>query len=103
MGPRIVVIDDEKSMADMVTHALEGEGYRVYAGFDGQMGMQLVAKHKPQLIVSDVNMPFIHGGKVLEFLRRTPAFKNIPVILLSGAPADTVYPLVDATSRAAFA
>jgi CheY-like chemotaxis protein len=102
MAVRIVVIDDEKSVADMVTHTLEAEGYRVYTGYDGQMGMQLVTQHKPHLIVSDVNMPFMHGGKVLEFLRRTPVLKDIPLIFLSGAPSNTIYPMIDGTTRVSF-
>ena len=99
---RIVVIDDEKSVADMVCTALESEGHEVYTGLDGQLGMQMITKYKPHLIVSDINMPFIHGGKVLEFLRRTPALKEIPVIFLSGAPSDAVYPMIDGVSRVSF-
>jgi DNA-binding response OmpR family regulator len=102
MSARIVVIDDEKALADMVTMALESDGYRVYTGYDGQLGMQLVTQHKPDLIVTDVNMPFIHGGRVLEFVRRTPELKQTPLIFLSGAPANTVYPMMDANSRVAF-
>lgn len=98
----IVVIDDEKYIADMVAQALEGEGFRVHVGYDGQMGLQLINAKKPALVVSDVNMPMIHGGKILEYIRRTPAFRQLPIILLSGAPPSTVYPLIDKTSRVAF-
>jgi two-component system chemotaxis response regulator CheY len=99
---KIVVIDDEKSMADMVTQALIAEGHHIFTGYDGQMGMQLAMQHRPQLIISDVNMPLIHGGKLLEFLRRSPELKEVPLIFLSGAPANTVYPLIDNASRVAF-
>ena len=102
MMARIVVIDDEAHVANMVTAALESEGYEVLTGYDGQLGMQLAVKHKPQLIVSDVNMPFIHGGKVLEYVRRTPELRQTPMIFLSGASNDTIYPLLESTSRVAF-
>jgi len=102
MTVRLLVVDDEKSIADMVTSTLEGEGYRVYTAYDGQLAMQMALEHKPDLIISDVNMPFIHGGKILEYIRRTPELQTIPFIFLSGAPSDTVYPMIDATSRVAF-
>jgi len=102
MGIRIVVIEDDIDTANMVTSLLRGEGYTVYTGYDGQMGMEMVKQHRPQLIVSDYNMPFFHGGRVLEFIRRTPELKEIPLVFLSGAPGTTIYPMLDANSRVSF-
>jgi DNA-binding response OmpR family regulator len=102
MPPRIVIADDDPRLADMIGTALDGEGYKVVIGYDGQMAMQLLIQHVPDLAILDVNMPMYSGIKILESIRSNPKLSQIPVIFLSGASSDFVYKAVDAHQRVAF-
>jgi CheY-like chemotaxis protein len=102
MGAKILVIDDDQHLAKMIQDALEGRGHQVVVGYDGQMALSLARRHKPHLMVMDVNMPMTSGIKALEFLRQSPDTRDIPVIFLSGAASDTVYPTLEKNQRVAF-
>jgi CheY-like chemotaxis protein len=100
-GPRILVVDDDVALVHLLREALEGSGYQVCVGYDGQMALQMARKKKPQLIVLDVAMPVLNGLKVFQYLRESSETQNIPVIFLSGELTKDVYPMIEAASRVA--
>jgi CheY-like chemotaxis protein len=102
MTATILLIDDDVHLVQMLKSSLEGEGYHVLTGFDGQMAVNLATTRKPHLIIMDVNMPMTNGLKALEFLRKTPATTQIPVIFLSGEKSGTIYPVIESVQRVAF-
>ncbi len=102
MVATILVIDDDMPLVKMIKTSLEGEGYNVLTGFDGQMAVNLALTRKPHLIIMDVNMPMTNGLKALEFLRKTPATAHIPVIFLSGEKSGSIYPVIESSQRVAF-
>ncbi|HVO32868.1 MAG TPA: response regulator [Elusimicrobiota bacterium] len=98
----ILVVDDDKHFAELVAAGLEAQGHSVVVGFDGQMAIRLAKSVRPDLIVIDVNMPLTTGTGALEFIRKIPATRQIPVIFLTGAPTPSFYPTVEAHSRVAY-
>jgi len=89
-GRRILVVDDEFSMRDLVTTALEFVGFEVRSAVDGTTGLTAAAEFAPDLIVLDVNMPGVDG---LEMCRRLRADgDSTPIIFLTARDAvdDTV-------------
>ena len=81
MSARVLVVDDEPLLRNLLTQLLQLEGYDVLEAEDGQIALELVANEKPDLVLLDVMLPARSGLDVLGELRRT---NNIPVILISG-------------------
>lgn len=80
MEHKILVMDDEVNIADIIKFNLEKDGYRVLTANDGEVGMKLYAKEKPDLVVLDIMMPKKDGIQVLKEIRAT---STVPVIMLT--------------------
>lgn len=80
---RILVIDDEREMVDMLAIRLSSHGYDVQAAFDGETGLKLALETRPDLILLDVMLPRLGGDGVCRKLKDNPATAKIPVILLT--------------------
>ncbi|OPY10568.1 MAG: Alkaline phosphatase synthesis transcriptional regulatory protein SphR [Syntrophaceae bacterium PtaB.Bin038] len=83
MVPRILIVDDEKDIADLVAYNLEKEGYEVLKAFDGEKALALVRTKKPALVVLDLMLPGIQGLEVCKRLRRDAETSAIPIIMLT--------------------
>lgn len=81
--PLIVVMDDDASTRVLVSGVLRKEGYDVLAAEDGAIGLALIREHKPDLVVSDVQMPNLDGFGVLEAVRANEEISTTPIILLT--------------------
>ena len=79
---RILVVDDEPQILDMLKCTLEDEGYDVDVAADGKSALVLLPEHKPDLVLLDIRMPDLDGYEVLEFIREK---SEVPVIMLTGA------------------
>jgi two-component system alkaline phosphatase synthesis response regulator PhoP len=83
---KILVIDDEKSIVDLVSAYLQSEGYEVFSAADGPKGLSTARTAKPDLIVLDLMLPGMDGIEVLNHLRRE---SNVYVILLTAKSDET--------------
>jgi two-component system phosphate regulon response regulator PhoB len=81
--PRILVVDDEEDIAELVRYNLTAEGYRVSCAGSGEDAIRLIRAEPFDLVVLDVMLPGISGIKVAETLRSDPKFLNIPIIMLT--------------------
>ena len=79
----ILVIDDEKDLIELVRYNLEKEGFDVIAATDGQSGLDVIKRHRPDLVVLDLMMPGLDGLQVCQRLRSDPRSGRIPVIMLT--------------------
>ena len=80
---RVVVADDERDIAGLLTMNLEMEGYQVETVYDGSAALDAVRSSLPDFVLLDVMMPKMNGLEVLAALKADDGLKNIPVILLS--------------------
>lgn len=80
---RILIVDDDAFLAGIYATKLELDGFAVLSARDGDEGLRLAAKEKPDLILLDVLMPKLDGFEVLKRLKEDPASKEIPVIMLT--------------------
>ena len=78
----IVVIDDDAQFREMLVQMLRQDGHRVTVAADGEEGLRLIAKEKPELIITDILMPKKDGMDVIFELLR--ADSPIPVVAVSG-------------------
>jgi two-component system response regulator VicR len=77
---KILVVDDEKAINEIIQYNLEGEGYEITSAYDGQECLDLFNNEKFDLIILDIMMPKIDGLSVLKEIRRS---SQIPVIMLT--------------------
>jgi len=80
---RILVVDDEPEFVELVQMRLEANNYEVIAAHDGEEALTKAEGEAPDLILLDVMMPGIDGFQVLRKLRRNPAMRDIPVVMLT--------------------
>jgi len=78
MGKKILVVDDEKNIVDIVAYNLIKEGYEVVVARDGEMGLQAFEKEKPDLVLLDIMMPKMDG---FEVCRRIREKSQVPIIM----------------------
>ena len=86
--PRIAVIEDENSIAEMYMFKLQHAGYLVEIANNGQRGLKLIKTFQPELILLDLKMPVMNGDEMLERLRSTNWGKDIKVIILTNISKD---------------
>jgi CheY-like chemotaxis protein len=86
----IWIIDDDEEMARAVGLMLKLLECNVTAFLSARSAVQtLLIGKKPELLVVDINMPEISGLDLIEFLRRRPEWKDLPIVMLSSEAADT--------------
>ena len=81
--PRILVVDDEPSIAKIVRKQLEVAGYEVIVGVDGQEGLTKAQTEHPDLVVLDVMLPKLNGYQVCGQLKQDEQLKRIPILMLT--------------------
>lgn len=80
---KILIVEDDEFLANIYQTKFEIEGFKVFAAGDGEQGLKLASSKEPEIILLDILLPKLDGFAVLEQLKKDPATKNIPVILLT--------------------
>lgn len=80
---RILIVDDEVQLVEMVQMRLEANGYEVLTADNGQRGLERAKSENPDLIMLDVMMPKMDGYKVCGLLKNDARYSRIPIILFS--------------------
>ncbi|HZC06808.1 MAG TPA: response regulator [Ktedonobacterales bacterium] len=80
---KILVADDDKTIAELLQQALEAEGYETYKATQSLRFYDAVMERQPDLILLDLMMPYLGGDDELQLLQMNPDTKNIPVIVVT--------------------
>ena len=80
---RILVVDDEVDLVNLVKMRLEANGYEAVGAYDGQEGLDKAKKEKPDLVILDLMLPKMDGYKVCRMLKFDEKYKNIPIIMFT--------------------
>ncbi len=102
MPKKILIIEDEKDVAKVLTARLQGAGYTSMVASDGTLGVQSIQREKPDLIILDLMMPAGGGMLVLESLKLYRGKHHTPVIVLTGMKDDEYRRKVEAMGIDAF-
>ncbi len=86
---KIVIVDDEEEIRELVADVLEADNFKVIKCADTDEGYKRILKSKPDLAILDVKMPQIGGIELCRLLRSDPSTKNIPVIMLTVESTET--------------
>lgn len=89
MQPTILVIEDEQSIADVLTWNLRKEGFAVHWERDGRSGLTRAQSLLPDLIILDLMLPGIDGLQICRVLKSEPKTRTIPVMMLTARSAET--------------
>jgi CheY-like chemotaxis protein len=98
---RLLVVDDDPQVIDLVRQLLEGEPYEIVAVTDGQEALAAIAEKRPGVILLDLLMPHMDGFGVIDHLQQDPQSRQIPVIVLTAKTLTaTERATLDRTARA---
>lgn len=81
-----LIVDDEADVLFLLRLILEMNGYAVREARHGRAALDQVNAHTPDIIITDLMMPVMTGGQLIEILRRDPRTSTVPIILLSANP-----------------
>ena len=81
---KVMVIDDEHDVRTFLKTFLQDNGYEVYVAVDAEDGLNKISTDKPDLITLDILMPNKTGVKFYREIKKDTAFKDIPVLIISG-------------------
>jgi DNA-binding response OmpR family regulator len=84
MAEKVLVVDDERQIRDLLGEFLEREGYEVFLASAGEEAIELAERKIPHAILLDVKMPGIDGIEVCKRLKAEPKIQFIPVIMITG-------------------
>jgi CheY-like chemotaxis protein len=85
---RILLIEDDRDLADLYRIGLCQRGYYVSVAHDGEEGLELAVGLVPDLILLDIRLPRLSGLQLLQFLRSRPQTRSIPAVVVSNYDAD---------------
>jgi DNA-binding response OmpR family regulator len=86
MAKRVLVVEDEEAVRELEKFILEQHGYEVMEASDGLEGLTKAEFRKPDLILLDLMMPDVSGGRMFDEMRHHPATKDIPIVVVTGKP-----------------
>jgi DNA-binding response OmpR family regulator len=89
MSEKILVVDDEKDLVDLVCYNLEKAGYRTLRAYDGDAALRKALAEGPDALVLDLMLPQMDGWEVLKRLRADPKGAKLPVVLLTARGEET--------------
>lgn len=85
MSKKILLVEDEEIMAELLEKKLSKEGYKVILAKDGEEGLEAIKREKPDLILLDIIMPKKGGFEVMEEIQKDEELKKIPIIVISNS------------------
>lgn len=87
---RILLVEDNNLMRDMLSRRLQSKGYDVLTAADGVAGVALAATERPDLVLMDMNLPSLDGWAAARLLKGTPNTALIPIMALTAHSVDGV-------------
>ncbi|SES66009.1 response regulator transcription factor [Pseudomonas graminis] len=85
--PTILIIDDEYLIADILSFALEDEGFQTVVAGSGRKALEILDRERPDLIITDFMMPGMTGLELAETIKSREKHMSTPIMLMSGAQA----------------
>ena len=82
---KILIVDDEYLIADILGYALEDEGYMAVKAGNGKRALEILDRERPSLVITDFMMPGMNGLELAQKIRSHATLKAVPILLMSGA------------------
>lgn len=82
-GTRVLIIDDNEGLVDLLRHYISSSVYQVFTANNGKDGLNSAVELQPDVIIMDLMMPDMDGWELLQYFRTTPSTQDIPVVICS--------------------
>lgn len=82
---KILILEDEEIILDLLSNRLSGQGYEVKTARNGKEGMLMMEKEIPDLVLTDVVMPEKNGFDVISEMKQNELLRNVPIIIISNS------------------
>jgi len=86
MAPRVLIVDDDPDMLELLRQALSDAGYATVSAANGNEALQMAKRSPPDVVVLDLLLPDMNGFSVCEQLRLSPATASVPVLMITVLP-----------------
>jgi signal transduction histidine kinase/CheY-like chemotaxis protein len=86
---RLLVVDDDPQVVELVRQLLEDQSYEIKSASDGEEALEEIARQRPDVVLLDLLMPRLDGFGVIEALRHDPRYRDIPVVVLTAKALTT--------------
>ena len=80
---KILLVEDDPMVVRMYQRKLEKDGFQLILAFNGEEGLAALKKEKPDIVLLDIMMPKMNGIDMLKTVKADPAFKDIPIVMLT--------------------
>jgi two-component system alkaline phosphatase synthesis response regulator PhoP len=85
---KILIVEDEAHISELIKYNLEASGYQVFAAYDGEAGLKAVFEHKPDLVILDLMLPKMDGITVCNKIRNNKDTEDISIIMLTAKSSE---------------
>ena len=99
---RLLLVDDEVELVEMIKFRLEASDYEVLTANDGQQALEIARREKPDLVILDVMLPKMDGYKVCGLLKKDSRYAHIPVMMFTAKAMDADMKLGEEVSADAY-
>ena len=89
MSKKILIIEDEKDIVELIAHYLEKDGFKTISASDGAKGLELVKEKSPDMVILDLMLPKIDGIEVCKRIKADSKSTSIPIIMLTAKGEET--------------
>lgn len=86
MTQSVLIVDDEFGLADITADLLREAGYDVRLAINGKLGLDCLAEHRADIVLTDLMMPVMDGPEMIRRMRADPRFAEIPTVLMTALP-----------------
>jgi len=83
MSKRILVVEDQEDNRQIIRDMLAATGYEIAEAADGEQALAAIAKHRPDLILMDIQLPVMDGYTATRHIKADPALRSIPIIAVT--------------------
>ncbi len=89
---RILIVEDDRDISELINYHLSREGYEVFSLFDGAQVIDIAQSHKPDLVILDLMLPEVDGLEICRLMKANESIAKIPILMLSakGEESDTI-------------
>ena len=101
MSEKILVVDDSKDTLEMMTKLLEIESFKVITAEDGRAGYDAAKAERPDIIITDINMPILNGIEMIRLLRSEVDFSSVPIMAITAYGQNVAQEAVEAGANQA--
>ena len=90
MTVRVLAVDDSRTIREMLKSTLSGNGFKVDLAEDGIDGLLKLSEIKPDVLITDINMPRMDGFELIVEVRKKPELMGLPILVLTTESAETL-------------